>query len=62
MLEGMSVGLFPLENTSVEEIQGILQQMLGKDAGAGAASVTELARVIPVQRLNSILVVTPRAH
>ena len=34
----------------------------GAEAGAGAADVTELARVIPVQRLNSILVVTPRAH
>ncbi|MEM1113665.1 MAG: type II secretion system secretin GspD, partial [Pseudomonadota bacterium] len=60
LMAGMSVGLFPLENTSVEEIEAIIGQMLGREAGGADAS--QLARVIPVERLNSIIVVTPRAH
>ncbi len=63
MLKGMSVGLFPLENTSVEEIDTILKQMLGGAGGKdGGSDIARVVKVIPVRRLNSILVVTPRAH
>ncbi|MFT6288961.1 MAG: general secretion pathway protein D [Alcanivorax sp.] len=61
LLEGMSVGLFPLENSSVEEIQDALGAMLA-DGSEGGGSMGQLIRVIPIERLNSILIVTPRAH
>ncbi len=60
LLAGMSVGMFPLVNSSVEEMNGILNGLLG-ESGA-AADLSHLVRIIPIKRLNSILVVTPRAH
>ncbi len=63
MLTGMSVGLFPLENSSVEDINEALLTMLGSAAPDGTVSdLAHLVRIIPILRLNSILVVTPRAH
>ena len=63
MLAGMSVGIFPLENSSAEEVNAALSALLAsggpEDEGG---SWSQLLRVIPVARLNSILVVTPRAH
>ena len=60
LLAGMSVGMFPLENSSVKEMEGVLKGLLG-ESGA-AADLSHLVRIIPINRLNSILVVTPRAH
>ena len=60
LLKGMSIGLFPLENSSVEEMNDVLIGLLGK--GGAAADLSGLVRIIPITRLNSILVVTPRAH
>jgi len=60
LLAGMSVGMFPLENSSVEEMHDVLTGLLG-ESGA-AADLSHLVRIIPIIRLNSILVVTPRAH
>ena len=60
LLKGMSVGMFPLENSSVEEMNDVLNGLLG-ESGA-AADLSHLVRIIPIKRLNSILVVTPRAH
>jgi general secretion pathway protein D len=69
MLAGMSVGIFPLENSSTEEVYEALTALIGSGGGAGGADGggqggdwSKLLRVIPVARLNSILVVTPRAH
>jgi len=95
LLKGMSVGVFPLKNVTVAEVESALE-MLGS-AGAGAASsaagsATRAApaaasmptapasagglasvlnadgfplrgaiRVMPMARINSVLVVTPRA-
>jgi general secretion pathway protein D len=61
LLKGMSVGLFPLENSTVEEMNQALTGLLGGKEGAGA-ELANLVRIVPVDRLNSILVVTPRAH
>ena len=61
LLEGMSVGLFPLENSSVDEIQEALTALLG-DGSEESGGMGQLIRVIPIERLNSILIVTPRAH
>ncbi|MCX8048581.1 MAG: type II secretion system secretin GspD [Methylohalobius sp.] len=54
-LEGMSVGLFPLHNVDVEtmaqDLEGILdEKTLGK--------VTAPLKVLPIQRLNALMVIT----
>lgn len=100
-LSGMSLGVFVLENASVNVVRDALQAMLGSDksadlvsaspnsaatagaasaastggmpagfGGAGATSGTNassnplggLIRVFPVERLNALVVVTPRSH
>lgn len=58
-LKGMSVGLFPLENSGVEEVTAALDALL---AGGEGSNMKDMIRVVPVERLNSILIVTPRAH
>ncbi len=55
-LQGMSVGIFPLENSNVEDVAEALSVMLD-DGGQ-----EDLVRVVPVKRLNSLLIVTPRSH
>lgn len=66
LLKGMSVGIFPVENSSIEDIEDALSSMLGSDGGddsvEGATGLGSMVRIIPVARLNSIMVVTPRAH
>ncbi|WP_230590706.1 type II secretion system secretin GspD [Delftia acidovorans] len=94
VLEGMSVGVFPLKYVSIQEVSAALQLMSGGGApgagapGAGVAPAATTARpggaataapgasmaalgegnplfgalrIIPIERLNSILVITPRA-
>jgi general secretion pathway protein D len=63
LLKGMSVGLFPLENSDVEEVAVGLEALLesgGDPERAGPLS--NLVRVVPVSRLNSIMIVTPRSE
>ena len=59
LLKGMSVGLFTLEHSRVLETAAVLEGMLGGD---GAEDFGALVKIIPVERLNSLLIVTPRAH
>ena len=74
LLKGMSVGVFPLKYATVREVEAGLQLLAptgsrpaGPGGAAPAAAIAEtnpLAgafRVLPIERLNSILVVTPRA-
>lgn len=66
LLKGMSVGIFPIENASLDDIDAALSGMLGKDGGgeelAAGAGIGSMVRIIPVHRLSSLMVVTPRAH
>jgi general secretion pathway protein D len=63
LLKGMSVGLFPLENSEVEEVATGLSAMLeGGGDNDQAGPLSKLVRIVPVQRLNSIMVVTPRSE
>lgn len=90
LLKGMSVGLFPLENSSVKEVETALRSLFSSDAAgasasrpaaaAGAAGAGKpeeanapvavrmagplggLVRVMGIERLNALLVITPRAH
>lgn len=90
-LQGLSVGLFPLEYAPVREVEIALRSLFnaGSGAGQGAAGVTGearragrgedgaqgggqpieltgpfsgLAKVLPVERLNALLVITARKH
>lgn len=62
-LAGVSVGIFPLTNSTAEEIFTELEQILAdspeENSGGG---LTSMVRVMPIERLNSIMVVSPRAH
>ena len=66
LLKGMSVGIFPIENSSVADIDAALASLLGKEDGEGAletaGGIGSMIRIIPIERLSSIMVVTPRAH
>ncbi len=67
LLKGMSVGIFPIENSPIEEVETALSALLGKDGGGdavaeGVVGIGSMVRIIPVARLNSIMVVTPRAQ
>ncbi|MHA7816239.1 MAG: type II secretion system secretin GspD [Pseudohaliea sp.] len=61
MLAGMSVGIFPLEHGGVVETAEALNNLIGAAGGEGG-DLAGLVRIMPVERLNSILVVTPRSH
>ena len=93
LLQGMSVGLFPLKYLSIEEASAALQLLSGgMGGGAGASAVAPVAaggaraggaaaapaaaqgaaslgntplsgalHILPVERLNSLLVITPYA-
>ncbi|MDG1314481.1 MAG: type II secretion system secretin GspD [Flavobacteriaceae bacterium] len=63
MLEGMSVGLFPLQYSGVEELVEALNQLLTEaSAGDSGEGLKDIVRVMPFVRLNSVMVITPRAH
>ena len=67
MLAGMSVGIFPLQNSSVAEVDLAISALLSSGGGEGGeggegGDWSRLIRVIPIERLNSLLVVTPRTH
>ncbi|PIE39482.1 MAG: type II secretion system protein GspD, partial [Gammaproteobacteria bacterium] len=61
-LKGMSVGIFPLENSAVSDMADTLGGLLGSNEKAGGLGLGSLVRIVPIERLNSVLVVTPRAH
>ena len=60
-LQGMSVGIFPIENAAVAEVGAALGHLLGGDETPGS-DLTKLIRIMPLERLSSILVVSPRSH
>ena len=63
MLDGMSVGLFPLQYSGVEELVEALNQLLDEASGGpGEGDLSEVIRIMPFVRLNSVMVITPRAH
>lgn len=61
MLKGMSVGLFPLKESNPTEaeatLKAIMETALGPESG-----LSSLIRIVPMERLNSLMVITPRAH
>lgn len=56
-LAGMSVGLFPLANSDVRNVAPDLNRALGERANELLAG---LIRIVPMERMNAILVITPQ--
>lgn len=57
-MRGMSVGIFPLEYADAKETGKAIELLLAKPENAAAGIV----RVLPIERLNSLFIVTPRKH
>jgi general secretion pathway protein D len=55
-LAGMSVAVFPVENADAKAIADELNNIIGKDKNPNAAMI----KVVPIERLNSLLVITPQ--
>ena len=61
-LAGTSVGVFPIMRGDVSEVfQEVMHILKTADADVGDG-ISGMVRVLPVERLNSILVVSPRAQ
>ena len=61
-LAGMSVGIFPLQNATVEEVVEELGHIMSGPGGEGLPGIDAMVNVMPIDRLNSLMVVSPRAH
>jgi general secretion pathway protein D len=59
-LAGTSVGVFPIARGKVEDVFEELEHILNTAEG-DVTGIASMVRVLPVERLNSILVVSPRA-
>jgi general secretion pathway protein D len=58
-IAGMSVGLFPLQNVDVKTLMGEVDKLFGDKSLAPWAGAL---RVVPIDRLNALLVVSPQAQ
>lgn len=58
-LAGMSVGIFPLQGADVKALVAELDKVFGPQATGPLAGIV---RVVPVERLNALLVVTTQPH
>ena len=56
-MEGMSVGLFTLQNADVKIVGQELDKVIGDKATSPLAGIL---RIIPIERLNALLVITPQ--
>jgi general secretion pathway protein D len=54
-MRGMSFGLFPLDNAAAPELAAELDQVFG---GTEAGPLAGVVRVVPIERLNAVLVVS----
>lgn len=61
-LAGMSVGIFPLQNATVEEVVEELGHIMSGPGGEGLPGIGAMVNIMPIDRLNSLMVVSPRAH
>lgn len=56
-LRGMSIGMFPLERVEVKTVLPDLEKIFGE---AGQTPLAGMFRFLPIERTNSILVITPQ--
>lgn len=63
-MAGMSFGLFTLERVEVKDLMPELEAIFGDGQGGGtgpsASPLAGMVRMLPVERLNAILVITPQ--
>lgn len=62
-MAGMSFGMFTLERVEVKDILPELEAVFGDSqgtAGAGASPISGMVRMLPIERLNAIMVITPQ--
>ena len=57
----MSVGIFPLQNATVEEVVEELGHIMSGPGGEGLPGIDAMV-IMPIDRLNTLMVVSPRAH
>jgi len=60
-LKGMSVGVFPIEYAEPKEVESAIGYILN-GTGQDKKGASKLIKIIPLERLGSLLVVTPKAH
>jgi general secretion pathway protein D len=56
-IAGMSVGLFTLQSADVKTVMAELDKALGP---ANTSPITGILRIIPIERMNALLIVTPQ--
>lgn len=56
-LAGMSIALFPVENTDPKSLATELEQLVSNDK----SPISGMVRMVPIERLNSLLVMSPQA-
>jgi len=57
-LKGMSVGLFQIERIEVADLVAELEELLSGEENP----LEDMFRIMPLERLNSIMVITPNQH
>jgi general secretion pathway protein D len=57
-MAGMSAGLFTLQSADVKSVMAELEKALGTP---DKSPLTGILRIIPIERLNAVLVITPQA-
>lgn len=60
-LKGMSVGVFPIQYAEPKEVESAIGYILN-GTGQEKKGASKLIKIIPLERLGSLLVVTPKAH
>ena len=55
-LSGMSVGLFPIKSADVKTLMAEVDKIFG----AAGSPLAGIVRVLPIERLNALLIVTPQ--
>ena len=57
-MRSMSVGIFPLEYGDVKEVAKAIEMLISNDP----KTTGSIVRVMPIEKLNSLFIVTPRKH
>ena len=58
-LEGMSVGIYPLDRVEADTVVAELESVFGEGSGTPLAG---MFRFMPIERLNAVLVITPQSQ
>jgi len=66
LLKGMSVGVFPLKHISAKDVEAAMKLMISasgsKPDASGLLPGIGALRILPIERINSVLIVSPRAE